>query len=193
MATTAGTPETGAGTTPTTPAGTETGQQEQQPQGQQQSTTTETVGQEQQPAGSTVDKDTKLPDDHPLVKKLDLQKTEISTLKQELAEARAQAGKATQLETDLGKRPTQEALDTLQKRYDRLEAFLQGAGGPLGKALDSRTFTKDLFETDKDIKDLVKEWNQANPTATSSALGAAAAAPSGSKPNMSDLLRAAAK
>lgn len=177
----------------------ETSGQEQQ--GQQQQTTPETGGNgEQQQAGSTQDQSqsqsqeqtpVKLPDDHPLVKTLATQKDTIARQKTEIAELRAKSATTTQLEEELGKRPTTEALETLQTRYDRLEAFLVAAGGPLGKALDSRTFTRDLFETDKDIESLVKDWHKANPTATSQALGSGAASPASSKPNPNDLLRAA--
>ena len=41
---------------------------------------------------------------------------------------------------------------------DRLEAFLMKAGGPLARALDSRSFTQALFESDTDVADLVTKW-----------------------------------
>jgi hypothetical protein len=169
----------------------ETSGEEQQ--GQQQSTTPETGGNGSTEQTGTTEEPTKLPDDHPLVKSLAAYKGTIATQKTELAEARAQAKRTTQLEEELNARPTQEAVDTLQTRYDRLEAFLQAAGGTIGKALDSRTFTRELFETDKDIATIVKDWNKANPTATSSALGSGAAAPADGKVNPNDLLRAAIK
>lgn len=145
---------------------------------------------QQAPATVVIDKDTKLPDDHPLIVKHGELKAKLSTANTELAEARSQSAKATQLQEELDKRPTTEALTTLQTRYDRLEAFTQAIG--LGKALDSRTFTRDLFETDKPVADLVKEWNKANPTATSRALGSGAGDEGSSKPSINDLLRAAA-
>lgn len=145
-------------------------------------------GSQQQASEPVITKDTKIPDDHPLVKALAKANEKVTAL----AEAQAQAAKATKLEEELAARPSQEALDTLQTRYDRLEAFLQSAGGPLGKALDSRTFTRELFETDKDIATIVKDWNKANPSATSQALGAAAAAPASSKVDPNALIRAAA-
>lgn len=167
----------------------ETGDQESQGQ---QSTTPETGGNgSTQESGTSTEEQIKLPEDHPLVKTLAANKTKIASLNTELSEARAKSAKVTQLEEDLGKRPTQEALDTLQNRSDRLEAFLQAVGGPLGKALDSRTFTRDLFETDKDIDQLVKDWNKANPTATSSALASGAAAPAEGKVDANTLIRAA--
>jgi hypothetical protein len=89
--------------------------------------------------------------------------------------------------------PVQETLDAVQTRYDRLESFLQAVGGPLGKALDSKSFTTQLFESDKDINDIVKDWNRANPTATASALGSGGAAPAAKAPGINDLLRAAVK
>ena len=171
----------------------ETSGQEQQQDQHQAGTTDETSSQDQQQS-TTVDDSTQLPDTHPLVKaykaQVEVNRKNTATAA-ELAEARAQAGKATKLEEELGKRPTTEAMETLQTRYDRLEAFTQAVG--LGKALDSRTFTKDLFESDKDIATLVKEWNRANPTATSQALGAGGAAPAGDTPSMNDILRAARK
>lgn len=168
--------------------------QDQGEQGQQAGTTPETGGNgDQQQAGQqpTTDEPIKLPDDHPLVKTLAANKTKIASLNTELSEARSKSAKVTQLEEELAKRPTTEALETLQKRNDRLEAFLAAAGGPLGKALDSRTFTRDLFESDKDIDDIVRDWNKANPTATSSALGAAGAQPAEGKIDPNKLLRAA--
>jgi len=167
----------------------ETSGQEQQ--GQQQSTTPETGGQEQQQPSN--EKPAELPNDHPLVKTLATQKAALATQKSEITELRATSAKVTQLEDELKARPTKEAVDTLQTRYDRLEQFLQAAGGPLGKALDSRTFTKSLFESDKDVESIVKDWNKANPTATSQALSSAAGEPSGKKPVQNDLLRAAIK
>lgn len=158
---------------------------------QQQTTTSETEGNGQS-AAATVDDSTQLPESHPLVKSLSALKSKVAEQKQELSEARAQSATATKLQEELDKRPTQEALDTLQTRYDRLEAFLQAAGGPLGKALDSRSFTRDLFESDKDIADLVKEWHRANPSATSTALGSKAAAPAEGKMDPNKLIRIAA-
>ena len=84
-------------------------------------------------------------------------------------------------------------LTALQGKYDRLESFLSKVGGPISKALDSRSFTKSLFESDEDIEKLVKDWHAANPTATASALGNNGASTSSGKPDISALLRAAAK
>lgn len=170
-----------------------TGQESQE--NQQQAPGTETGKGEQQQAPTITD-ETRLPDTHPLVKAYRAQLEENrkhSATKTELAEANARAERVTKLETELAARPTTEAMASLQNRYDRLEAFLQEVGGPVGKALDSRTFTRDLFESDKDIADLVKDWHRANPSATSTALGSAAAAPKEKAPSMSDVLRAAIK
>lgn len=150
----------------------------QEQQGQQQAPQGETPkpGEQQQaPSTPEVNSETRLPDDHPLVKAYRAQLEEnrkLSGAKTEAAEANARAAKVTQLEEELGKRPTTEAMETLQTRYDRLEEFVMAVG--LGRALDSRTFTKDLFESDKDITALVKDWNKANPTATSQALSSTA-------------------
>lgn len=170
--------------------GGEPGEGQQGNEGQQQARTPGEGGnaEQQQATEPVITPETKIPDNHPLVKALAKANEKVAGL----AEAQAQAAKATKLEEELAARPSQEALDTLQTRFDRLEAFLQSAGGTLGKALDSRTFTRDLFETDKDIATIVKEWNRANPSATSTALGAAAAAPASTKPDPNALIRAAA-
>ena len=116
-----------------------------------------------------------LADLHKERKSLKTANTELTTLRTQVAELS----------------PVKDTLDAVQSRYDRLEEFLQAAGGPLSKALDSRTFTKDLFESDKDIQDIVKAWHKANPSATSSALGSGPAAPAAKGPNMNDLIRSA--
>ena len=82
-----------------------------------------------------------------------------------------------------------EERDTLQSRYDRLEQFLLASGGALSKALDSRSFTKDLFESDKDISELVENWHKSNPSATGSALSGNSQ--DANSPSFNDLLRAA--
>lgn len=86
-----------------------------------------------------------------------------------------------------------EELDSLQTRYDRLEAFLTHADGDLGRALDSKTFTAALFESDKDIDEIVSDWHTANPSATSKALGGAGPTSEEKKPSMNDLLRSASR
>lgn len=167
----------------------DTSGQEQQ---NQQQPPSGTEGQEQQGQQSTtIDDSTQLPETHPLIVNHQKIKTDLAKATRDLSEARAQAAKSTKLEEDLAKRPTEEALTTLQTRYDRLESFLGQVGGPLSKALDSRTFTRDLFETDKDIKELVTEYQRANPTATSTALGSKGAAPADGKVDPNALLRAA--
>jgi len=169
----------------------ETSGQEQQ--GQQQATTGETsgTGEQQQATTPQVDDSTQLPETHPLVKTLAKQKQDLAAAKTALAEANAKSAQASKLEEELGKRPTTEALETLQTRYDRLEAFAQAVG--IGKALDSRTFTRDLFETDKPVADLVKDWNKANPTATSQALASTSGGGEGkAKHDPNELLRIAA-
>lgn len=134
-----------------------------------------------------------LPDDHPLVVRLAKLKESDATQRQELQELRAKSAQVTKLEEELGKRPTQEAMDTLQTRYDRLEAFLQAAGGPLSKALDSRTFTRRLFETEDKLDDIVRDWHRTNPSTTAQALGSAAAEPAKQNASINDALRAAAR
>lgn len=166
----------------------ETPAQEQQDQQQQATPEAGGNGEAQQ---VTIDDNTKLPETHPLVKTLAKQKQELTEAKRELAEARAQAGTATKLEEQLAERPTVEALQTLQTRFDRLEAFAQAVG--IGKALDSRSFTRDLFESDKDIATLVKDWNRANPSPTAQALGGGAGQSAPGKNDPNELLRAAAR
>lgn len=164
---------------------------DQEPQNQTQEPTVETTDTGETPTVETAPKEpTKLSDNHPLVKTLAVNKTQIADLKRELAEARAQSGQATKLQEELDKRPSQETLDTLQARYDRLEAFATAVG--LGKALDSRTFTRDLFESGKDVADLVKDWYKSHPTVTSTALGAGSSEPASGKQDPNALLRIAA-
>lgn len=167
----------------------ETSGQEQQ--AQQQATPGETPSAEQQQSGTqvTIDDSTKLPETHPLVKTLTANKAKIAEQAAALRDANAQAARVTKLEQELNERPSKESVETLQTRYDRLEAFAQAVG--LGKALDSRTFTRDLFESDKDIKTLVAEWNKSNPSTTSTALGAGAGVTK-DKVDPNELLRIAA-
>lgn len=80
-------------------------------------------------------------------------------------------------------------LESYKSRYDRLEQFLLAAGGNVSKALDSRSFTKDLFESDKDIAELVESWNKSNPSAISGALSGSGQ--DENQPTLNDLLRAA--
>ncbi|QKY80242.1 scaffolding protein [Microbacterium phage Leafus] len=167
--------------------------QDQEQQDQQQQTTPETGANGSQQQVEITD-DTQLPETHKLVKALAALKTKNASQATELAEARASAGKATKLQEELDARPTAEALATLQTRYDRLEAFLLAAGGPISKALDSRTFTKSLFETEDDIEALVKQWHKDNPSATAAALGGGGPEGQGKpKHDPNDLIRAAFK
>jgi len=102
--------------------------------------------------------------------------------------------KVTALEATVAElSPVKETLDAVQRRSDRLEEFISTAGGPLGKALDSKSFTTALFDTDEDITEIVKKWNASNPSATSTALGSSSAAPAGKAPDMNALLRSALK
>lgn len=124
----------------------------------------------------------------------DLQKASIlADLHKERKERQTAQGKVTELETKVSELQTKaDTVDAIQGKFDRLEAFLQSIPGPLGKALDSRSFTEALFESDKDIDEILADWNKANPTATSQALGAGAASPAPKGPSMNDLLRSAA-
>lgn len=163
----------------------------QEQQGQQQDPTPGTGANEGQQQAPAINSKTRLPDDHPLIVSYGEVKEKLAKQATELAEAQANSAKASKLQQELDARPTPEALAALQTRNDRLEEFLQAVGGPLGRALDSRSFTRDLFESDKDVKDIVKDFLKANPTATAAALGSAAAAPGAGKANPNDLIRAA--
>lgn len=134
-----------------------------------------------------ITKDTQLPDDHPLVKTL-------ATQKEELKQLRPTAQKVADLESQVAElTPAKEQLTVVQAKYDRLEAFLTSLGGPVSKALDSRSFSTALFESDTDIKDLVAQWHKDNPSATSAALSSGSGTTASAAADMSALLRAAAK
>lgn len=134
----------------------------------------------------TAPQEVQLPDDHPLVKTL-------ATQKEELKQLRPAGAKVTELEAKVTELTTKaEAADTLQAKYDRLESFLTSLGGPISKALDSKSFSTALFETDTDIKDLVAQWHRDNPSATSAALKSSAGDSESTK-DMNALLRSAAR
>lgn len=136
------------------------------------------------PAEPTVE--TKLPDDHPLVKTLATQKEELKLL-------RPAGVRVTELETQVAELTTKaELTDTIQAKFDRLEEFLTALGGPLSKALDSKSFSVALFESDTSVKDLVAQWHKDNPSVTSTAVTSGGGnSPSGTSIN--DLLRSAVK
>ena len=135
---------------------------------------------------ATVTAETKLPDDHPLVKTL-------ATQKEELKQLRPSATKVAELETKVTELETKaEMADTVQAKYDRLESFLSAIGGPISKALDSKSFTTALFESDTDVAELVTKWHKDNPSATSSALQSGSGQTASAK-DMNALLRQAAK
>lgn len=155
----------------------------------QPGTTAETVGNGTEPV-VTPPEDQKLPDTHPLVKAFEAQKEELKTLKiasQSKDKATADLATATAELTSV-----KAELTSTQAKYGRLESFLTSLGGPIGKALDSKTFSTALFESDTDITELVTKWHKDNPSATSAALGAGAGA-TGSSKDMNKLLRTAAQ
>lgn len=157
-------------------------------QGQQQEVTPETGGNDTSEGQQSQEQ--RLPDDHPLVKAYASSQSELKTLR---SSSQAHQAKVTELETKIAELTTKaESTDTVQGKFDRLEAFLLALPGPLGKALDSRSFTDALFNSDKSIEDILKDWQRANPTATSQALGAGAGDPGKKAPTMNELLRAAA-
>lgn len=117
----------------------------------------------------------------------------LADLHKERKDRQSAQSRVTELEAQVKElEPVKETLDAVQRKYDRLESFLTRAGGPLGKALDSRSFSQRLFETDDPIEDLVKDWFQQNPTQTSQALGARGDGATGGKVDINTLLRAAA-
>ncbi|QDF15734.1 scaffolding protein [Microbacterium phage Finny] len=105
---------------------------------------------------------------------------------------KASKDKVSELETQVAElTPKAELAEAWEAKYTRLEAFLQALPGSVGKALDSMSFTKRLFESEDKIEDIIKDWNKANPSATSQALGAGAGDPSKKGPSMNEILRAA--
>lgn len=118
----------------------------------------------------------------------------LADLHKERKERQANQAKVEELTNRLGELQTKaETVDAVQTRYDRLEAFLQAAGGPLSRMLDSRSFTTALFESGTPVEEIVAEWNRTNPSATATALGSSGAAPANKGPDMNELLRAAIK
>lgn len=118
----------------------------------------------------------------------------LADLRTERDKRQAAVAEVETLRTQLAEATTaKDAAVQAQARYDRLEEFLSKAGGPLARALDSRSLTTALFESDQDVQEIVTDWQKANPTATSQALGSGSVDPGGKKPGMNDLFRSAAK
>lgn len=165
----------------------ETSEDQQQEQDQQDESTGETPGQDTQQS-------TKQDADASTAAAIKAAKAPLlADLQKERKAAKASKDRVTELEAQVTElAPVKETLDAVQARYDRLEAFLVEVGGPLSKALDSRSFTRDLFDSDKDISEIVKQWHKDNPSATAAALGSGSARPASKGPNMNELLRAAA-
>lgn len=140
-----------------------------------------------QQGSSTTQQGDRLPDDHPLVKAYTSSQEQLRQLKG------THQTKVQELETqvtELTAKATQ--AESVQAKYDRLEAFLTSLGGPISKALDSKSFSTALFETDTDIKELVAQWHKDNPSATSTALRSSAGDSESTK-DMNALLRSAAR
>lgn len=116
----------------------------------------------------------------------------LADLNRERTNRKAAQARVTELEaqvTDLT--PVKETLDAVQHRYNRLEEFLTVSG--LGAILDSKSFSAALFESDKNIDEIVTEWHRANPSATSKALRTTTVANGGGqKHDPNDLIRIAA-
>lgn len=148
-------------------------------------TTAETAGNgNQEPTGQ---QEERLPDDHPLVKAYASSQDKLKQLKD------SHQVKVQELESQVTALTDKAAkADEVQARYTRLESFLTALGGPISKALDSRSFSTALFETDTDVKELVAQWHRDNPSATSSALNSGSGN-TASAQDMNALLRQAAK
>lgn len=149
-------------------------------------TTAETAdtGTTEEPTGQ---QEERLPDDHPLVKAYAGTQDKLRQLKD------SHQTKVQELESQVTTLTTKATeADAVQARYTRLESFLTALGGPVSKALDSKSFSTALFETDTDVTELVAQWHRDNPSATSSALNSGSGSTASSK-DMNALLRQAAK
>ncbi|WNN95209.1 scaffolding protein [Microbacterium phage Tinyman4] len=157
---------------------------------QQEQSTEETSGQDTEQQSAQDDKSSTDKADKP---KPDAAKQALQRdLSKERKDRQAAQARVTELEAQVADlTPKAETGEAWQAKYDRLESFLQSLGGPISKALDSRSFSHKLFETEDDIEDIVKQWKRDNPTATSQALGASPAEPK-NKLDPNALLRAAA-
>lgn len=141
----------------------------------------------QQPESNTTQQDDRLPDDHPLVKAYTSSQEQLRQLKG------THQSKVQELETQVTELTAKAtSAESVQAKYDRLEAFLTSLGGPISKALDSKSFSTSLFESDADIKELVAQWHKDNPSATSAALNSSGGNTSSSK-DMNTLLRKASQ
>lgn len=139
-----------------------------------------------QAVSDTTQQEDRLPDDHPLVKAYTSSQEQLRALKG------THQTKVQELEAQVSQLTAKTAsADEVQAKYDRLESFLTSLGGPISKALDSKSFSTALFESDTDIKELVAQWHRDNPSATSTALGSSAGSPAGPQPTMNEILRAA--
>ena len=179
---------------PTTES-TETGDQDNQTTGQEptasetqqvtDSGSTETDSADGQAEGesTTSGSQEKDPAKESLLADLRKERDRRQALQAEVDQLKADTTAATQVKDE---------LTAVQAKYDRLESFLSAVGGPISKALDSRSFTEKLFGTDTEIDQLVSDWHKSNPSAVSSAL-AGSANPATGAPSINDLLRAAAK
>lgn len=150
-------------------------------------TTSETEENGKQQESNTTQQDERLPDDHPLVKAYTSSQEQLRQLKG------THQTKVQELETQVTELTAKAtSAEAVQAKYDRLESFLTSLGGPISKALDSKSFSTALFESDTDIKELVAQWHKDNPSATSAALNSSSG-PEKSTKDMNALLRSAAR
>lgn len=156
--------------------------------------TTETTAPAETAGAETPGTETATPDEQGTQQPDPAKASLLADLHKERSDRKSAQARVTELETRIAElESVQETLDAVQSKYNRLEQFLAEVGGPLSRALDSRSFTTALFETDADIKDIVAKWHRDNPTATSEALGGGIGPRTSQTPTMSDLIRAASK
>lgn len=95
----------------------------------------------------------------------------LADLHKERSTRKSLQEKVTQLEKENSKNlEVNEKYKLLQARYTRLEEFVLHSGTVLENILDSRSFSEKLFDSDIDIKELVKEWNSKHPSKMNEAL-----------------------
>ena len=82
-------------------------------------------------------------------------------------------------------------LEAYKRKLSRMESLMAATGSDIRGILDSRSASQRLWETDDDVRDIIKDWYQANPASVSRALNAGSSGDSGTKVTINDLLHAA--
>lgn len=117
----------------------------------------------------------------------------LADLHSERTRRKELTAKVTELTTKLEETSAEiTSLGDVSARYERLEQFLLQIGGPISQALDSKSFSAALFESDTDINDLVTKWKKEHPTTTAVALRSTSHELN-TKASINDLIRAALK